>query len=82
MYPLIAINPEIRFGQPCIAGTRISVSDVLSWFAAGMSEQDILADFPELDRPKIRAALEYAMKQQQHHVLVSHQGNAVFVKTT
>ena len=45
----IEINPEKRFGKPIITGTRISVYDVLSWLAEGMSTSDIIDDFPELN---------------------------------
>ncbi|OYX13761.1 MAG: hypothetical protein B7Z16_15305, partial [Algoriphagus sp. 32-45-6] len=44
----ISIDPNIRFGRPCIKGTRISVSDLLGWMASGMNMEEILADFPEL----------------------------------
>ena len=42
----ISINPDIRFGKPCITGTRIAVSDILSWLASDMSHQEILDDYP------------------------------------
>lgn len=57
---LITINPEVRFGKPCLQDTRITVSDVLQWFASGMSENDILEDYPYLTKEKIRSALAYA----------------------
>ena len=44
--PLITCTPGIRSGKPCISGTRISVGDVLEYLASGMSQEDILADFP------------------------------------
>jgi uncharacterized protein (DUF433 family) len=44
----IVIDPEVRFGKPCVRGTCISVGDVLMYLASGMSEQDILADFSQL----------------------------------
>jgi uncharacterized protein (DUF433 family) len=56
----ISINPEIRSGKPCVSGTRITVSDVLSYLAAGMSMEEIIADFPALDREKIIATLSFA----------------------
>jgi len=46
----IVIDPQIRFGKPCVHGTRITVGDMLSYLASGMSEQDIEADFPQLTR--------------------------------
>jgi len=54
----ITINPEIRFGKPCIKGTRIAVQDILGWLAAGMSVQEICEDFPELSEASIREAFE------------------------
>jgi uncharacterized protein (DUF433 family) len=54
----ITINPNIRFGKPCIIGTRIAVQDILGWLAAGMNVQEICEDFPELTEASIQAALE------------------------
>jgi uncharacterized protein (DUF433 family) len=56
----ISINPEIRSGKPCISGTRITVSDVLSYLASGMSIEEIILDFPALNKEKIMAALSFA----------------------
>lgn len=56
----ISIDPEIRFGKPCVKGTRISVYDVLSYFANGMSENEIIQEFPELSKEAIRACLAFA----------------------
>ncbi len=56
----ISINPNIRFGKPCIKNTRISVGDVLGWLAAGMTNEEIIEDFPELSVEAIRAALAFA----------------------
>jgi uncharacterized protein (DUF433 family) len=56
----ISINPEIRSGKPCISGTRITVSDVLSYLAAGMSIEEIIEDFPALNKEKIVATLSFA----------------------
>ncbi|MFN7119378.1 MAG: DUF433 domain-containing protein [Saprospiraceae bacterium] len=56
----ISINPNIRFGKPCVTGTRIAVQDVLSWLASGMSFEEILEDFPELTMEQVRAALAFA----------------------
>lgn len=57
----ITINPAQRFGKPCIIGTRISVYDVLNWFANGMSEKEIIEGFPELTISQIRACLAFAV---------------------
>jgi uncharacterized protein (DUF433 family) len=56
---IITIEPGKRSGKPCIRGLRISVSDVLDYLAGGMSEQEILADFPDLTREDIRACLAF-----------------------
>lgn len=61
---IITINPEIRFGKPCIRGMRISVYDILSWLAAGMSNAEILADYPELTDEDIIATLSYAADRE------------------
>ena len=61
----IAIDPAIRFGKPCVRGTRISVGDVLEYLAGGMPEQEILADFPQLTKEDIRACLAYAAERER-----------------
>ncbi len=66
----ISIDPNIRFGKPCIKGTRISVYDVLSWFANGMSMKDIKNDFPELSDKQIQACLAYAA-DREHKISVA-----------
>ncbi len=60
----ISINPEIRSGKPCIIGTRITISDVLSYLASGMSFEDIIIDFPTLNQEKILAALSFAAHRE------------------
>ncbi|MGI8599200.1 MAG: DUF433 domain-containing protein [Chitinophagaceae bacterium] len=60
----ISINPEIRFGKPCIKGTRISIADILGWLAAGMSHQEILEDYPSLKEEHIIAALAFAADRE------------------
>jgi uncharacterized protein (DUF433 family) len=67
MNPLerIDIDPAVRFGKPCVRGTRISVGDVLEYLAGGMSEDEILADFPQLTRDDIRACLAYAAERER-----------------
>lgn len=61
----IAINPKIRFGKPYLIGSRITVADVLSWLASGMSSEEILEDFPELKIEQIRACLAFAADKEQ-----------------
>ncbi len=60
----ISIDPNIRFGKPCIIGTRISVYDVLSWLANGMTVEEIKLDFPELNDEQLRASLAYAADKE------------------
>lgn len=60
----IIIDPEIRFGKPCIKGTRISVADILNWLAAGMTYKEILEDFPGLQQDHINAALTFAANRE------------------
>jgi uncharacterized protein (DUF433 family) len=66
----IVIDPEIRFGKPCVRGTRITVGDVLSYLASGMTEQQVLADFPELTGGDIRACLAFAAERERKLVSI------------
>lgn len=61
----ISSQPGIRFGKPCITGTRIAVQDILGWLASGMSNDEILDDFPELMLVHIHAALAFAANLEQ-----------------
>lgn len=61
----ITIEPGKRGGKPCIRGLRITVYDVLSYLASGMSEEEILSDFPELAREDIRACLAFAADRER-----------------
>lgn len=61
----IVFDPAIRSGKPVIRGTRITVSDILEYLAGGMSEAEILADFPDLDAVDIRAALTFAAARER-----------------
>ncbi|WP_343487989.1 DUF433 domain-containing protein [Allomuricauda sp. d1] len=62
---IIKRNPKKRFGKPCVRETRIAVYDVLGWLASGMTNEEILADFPELTIEDIRACLAYAADREQ-----------------
>ncbi len=55
----IFIDTEIRFGKPCVKGTRISVDDILGWLASDTSYDDIIEDFPSLTRADILASLAF-----------------------
>ena len=61
----ISIDPAVRFGRPCVRGTRITVGDVLSYLASGMSEPEVLADFPELRHEDILACLAFAAERER-----------------
>ncbi len=61
---LISIDSEVRFGKPCIKGTRISVSDILQWLASGMSNKEILVDYPNLTEESIFAALLFSANRE------------------
>ncbi len=60
----ISINADIRFGKPCIKGTRIAVADILQWLASGMTNTEILNDYPVLIEEHIRAALAFAANRE------------------
>lgn len=61
----LEINPQVRFGKPCIKGTRISVYDVLSWLASGMTSEEIISDFPQLTKDQILACLSYSADKER-----------------
>jgi uncharacterized protein (DUF433 family) len=61
----ISVNPAVRSGKPCIKGTRITVYDVLEYLAGGMSEDQILGDFPDLTRDDVRASLAFAAARER-----------------
>jgi len=64
----ITVEPGKRGGKPCIRGMRITVYDVLDYLAGGMSEDEILADFPDLEREDIRAVLAFAADRERRLV--------------
>lgn len=61
---IITIEPGKRGGKPCIRGMRITVNDILEWLASEMTIEDILADFDELTKEDIYAALSYAADRE------------------
>ena len=67
----ITINPEQCGGRPCIRGMRIRVIDILDLLAAGHTPDEILADFPDLEREDIQAALRYASRRLDHPTLAA-----------
>ncbi len=64
----ISIEPGKRGGKPCIRGMRITVYDVLEYLASGMSEQEIIEDFPDLTQEDIRACLAFAADRERRLV--------------
>jgi uncharacterized protein (DUF433 family) len=67
---IITIEPGKRGGKPCVRGMRITVYDVLSYLASGMTPQEILADFPYLTEEDILACLSYAADRERHLLVV------------
>jgi len=66
----ITIDPGKRGGKPCIRGLRITVYDVLEYLASGMSEAEILHDFPDLTQEDIRACLAFAADRERKLVTI------------
>ena len=65
----ITIEPGKRGGRPCIRGLRITVYDVLSYLAAGMTTDEVLADFPDLTRDDVLACLSYAAERERQTLI-------------
>jgi uncharacterized protein (DUF433 family) len=61
----ICIDPEIRFGKPCVRGTRITVGEVLGFLAAGGTEPELLADFPQLTHEDLLACFGFAAERER-----------------
>ena len=61
----ISIDPAVRFGKPCVRGTRMTVGDVLGYLASGMTEAEVLADFPALAHEDILACLAFAAERER-----------------
>ena len=66
----ISVSPGVRSGKPCVKGTRITVYDVLEYLASGMTQEQILEDFPELTTADIRACLEFAADRERKLVSI------------
>jgi len=67
---IITIDPQVRFGKPCVRGMRITVYDILGWLASGMSIGDIVTDFPELTAEDVKAVLAYAA-DREHKIRIA-----------
>lgn len=76
----IIANPEILGGKPVVEGTRLSVEHILGLLASGMSNQEIIADYPDLSEESIRTVLAYAARALRNEIVidvVSHRGCSV-----
>ena len=67
----ISVSPGVRSGKPCVKGTRITVYDVLEYLAGGMSEAELLVDFPDLTAEDIRACLAFAATRERRLTTLS-----------
>jgi uncharacterized protein (DUF433 family) len=67
---IITMDPHVRFGKPCIRGLRITVFDVLGWYASGMSAEEIIKDYPELNQEDLQATLAYAA-DREHKIKIA-----------
>ena len=67
----IMIDPNIRFGKPCIIGTRITVYDVLNWLSNGMTKEEIMEDFEEINEQMINACLAFAADKERKLRVIS-----------
>jgi uncharacterized protein (DUF433 family) len=67
---IITIEADKRGGKPCIRGLRITVYDVLTWLAEGMSRDEILEDFPELKNEDITACLKFAADREHQRTTI------------
>lgn len=63
--PLITCSPGVRSGKACVAGTRITVTDVLEYLASSMNQEQLLEDFPDLRAEHIQAVLRYAAEREK-----------------
>ena len=68
---IITIEPGKRGGKPCIRGMRITVYEVLEYLASGMSQQEVLDDFPYLTEEDIRACLAYAADREKRLLIIA-----------
>ena len=66
----IAVDPTVRFGKPCVRGTRITVGDVLGYLAAGMTQDQIMEEFLQLTGEDVRACLAYAAERERRTLTI------------
>ena len=80
-HDIITIEPGKRSGKPCIRGLRITVYDVLDWLAEGMSRDEIIDDFPELNADDITACLLFAADRERRSITIKALWNCYLMKT-
>lgn len=61
----ITIDPEVRFGKPCVRGTRITVGEVLGALASGLTEAEVIAEFPQLAHEDLLACFAFAAERER-----------------
>ena len=61
----IAVNPDVRFGKPCVRGTRLTVGEVLGALATGMTEAEVIAEFPQLTHEDLLACFAFAAERER-----------------
>ena len=76
LFTYITIDPEVCFGKPCIKGTRICIGDILKWLSIGMTVEEIIEDYPELQDVHIRAALAFAAARDKMTKVFIHEAVA------
>ena len=64
-FPRISVDPEIRFGKPCVKGTRLTVGEVLGYLASGATEAELLAEFPQLTHEDVLECLSFAAERER-----------------
>ena len=67
----ITVNPKQCGGRPCVRGMRIRVTDILDLLASGVSAEDILSDYPDLEREDIEACLRFANERLDHPIVAA-----------
>ena len=67
---LISIDPQIRFGKPCVRGTRVTVGEVLGFLATGGPEAELFADFPQLSHDDVLACLGFAAERERRLIAI------------
>lgn len=65
LFSRVSVDPEIRFGKPCVRGTRITVGEVLGYLASGMSEAELRAEFPQLVHEDVLACFAFAAERER-----------------